>query len=76
MATRYWINPLLAVSPDYATTLQQYYDADITQLNFEDANGAAQMINGWVRDATRDNIKSIVQPGILNYYILKFCSDR
>lgn len=44
--------------------LRNYYGTDIQQLNFGNANVAANMINAWVREHTRNNIKSIIQPGI------------
>ncbi|XP_012225010.1 uncharacterized protein Spn27A [Linepithema humile] len=66
VATRLWINPILMASPNYITTLNNYYGADIERLNFANANNAANVINGWVREHTRDNIKSIIQPGTLS----------
>jgi len=64
VATRLWINPALAASNNYMTALKTYYGTDIQQLNFENTNNAANIINSWVRENTRNNIKTIIQPGI------------
>ncbi|XP_011685298.1 PREDICTED: heparin cofactor 2-like isoform X2 [Wasmannia auropunctata] len=66
VATRLWTNPSLAVSTNYMTALRNYYGADVQQLNFGNANDAANIINSWVRENTRNNIKSIIQPGTLS----------
>lgn len=64
VATRLWISPTFTASTNYLTALQSFYGTNIQQINFGDANNAASVINSWVRENTRDNIKSIVQPGI------------
>ncbi|XP_014481109.1 PREDICTED: uncharacterized protein LOC106747753 [Dinoponera quadriceps] len=66
VATSLWTNPNLSASEYYKTALQQHYDTNVQQLNFADANGAAQTINNWVRETTRNNINTIVQPGTLD----------
>ncbi|KYQ54644.1 Serpin B3, partial [Trachymyrmex zeteki] len=66
VATRLWINPALAASTNYITALNTYYGTDIQQLNFENTNDAANIINSWVRENTRNNIKTIIQPGTLS----------
>ncbi|KAL6427473.1 hypothetical protein ACFW04_008768 [Cataglyphis niger] len=65
VATRLWINPVLTISPNYMSALRNHYGTDIQHLNFRDANVAANTINVWVREHTRNNIKSIIQPGTL-----------
>ncbi|XP_032678780.1 uncharacterized protein LOC116847660 [Odontomachus brunneus] len=66
VATHLWANPTLLTSDNYAIALQRHYNTNIQQLNFADVNGATQTINNWVREATRNNINSIVQPGTLD----------
>ncbi|XP_012064085.1 PREDICTED: uncharacterized protein LOC105627412 [Atta cephalotes] len=66
VATRLWINPALAASNNYMTALKTYYGTDIQQLNFGNTNNAANIINSWVRENTRNNIKTIIQPGTLS----------
>ncbi|XP_011879335.1 PREDICTED: uncharacterized protein LOC105568344 [Vollenhovia emeryi] len=65
VATRLWINPTLAASANYMTALRNYYGTDIRQLNFNNPTDAAAIINSWVRENTRNNINSIIQPGTL-----------
>lgn len=55
--------------------LHNYYGTDIQQLNFGNANVAANMINAWVREHTRNNIKSIIQPGIYEI-LLKIAGEK
>jgi serine protease inhibitor len=45
------------------SALRNHYGTDIRQINFGNANDAADKINTWVREQTRNNINSIVQPG-------------
>jgi len=55
--------------------LNNFYGTDIRQLNFGNANNAANIINSWVREHTRDNIKSIIQPGTFNLSIRNSKND-
>ncbi|EFN65867.1 Plasminogen activator inhibitor 1 [Camponotus floridanus] len=66
VATRLWINPMIRTSPGYTSALYNNYGTDIQQLNFGDANVAANRINAWVRENTKNNIKSIIQPGTVS----------
>ncbi|KYM94473.1 Serpin B3, partial [Cyphomyrmex costatus] len=66
VATCLWINPALAASTNYMTALNTYYGTNIQKLNFGNTNHAANTINSWVRENTRNNIKTIIQPGTLS----------
>lgn len=48
---------------NYNTILQQYYGGDIQPVDFTNGYTAEETINNWVRAATRNNVKSILQPG-------------
>lgn len=71
MATCTWISPTITASENYINALQNHYGTDIRRINFENANDAANAINAWVREHTRNNIDSIVQPGINFNFIEK-----
>lgn len=47
----------------FLDTVRTYFDARVEGLDFSHAS-AADIINGWVREATHDRIEEIVQPPI------------
>jgi serine protease inhibitor len=55
-----WIRQGFPVLPTFLATLQQYFDAEARQLDF-DAPTAPATINAWVRRATRNRIDGIVE---------------
>ncbi|KAK2576905.1 hypothetical protein KPH14_005528 [Odynerus spinipes] len=64
VATRLWAKNTLRIMNNYSIILRQYYGGDIQSIDF--TNNAEQTINNWVRTTTRNNVKSIVEPGSLN----------
>ena len=62
VANALWIPQGRAFSPDFQRTCQQFYGADTTALDFG-SPGAADTINGWVKDHTQGKIDQIVSPG-------------
>lgn len=48
---------------NYDTILKRYYGGDIQSLEFTNGHNAEETINNWVRVATRNNVKSIINPG-------------
>jgi serpin B len=60
IANSIWYRQGLTVLQEFVTTNQQYYDARVSSLDFDDA-GAPGVINGWVSDKTQDKIKKIVE---------------
>jgi len=49
----------LEVLDDFISVNQDYYDAEVSPLDFNDP-GAVDVINGWVADNTNDKIKTII----------------
>ena len=61
-----------SVKPDFITTNQNYYDAEVEALNFTNSTATLDRINGWVKDKTRDKIEKIIEqlsPNAVMYLI-------
>ena len=53
--------------PEFLDRTQKYYGAGLQELDFVSATEKArQSINKWVEDKTKQKIKDLVKPGILN----------
>jgi serine protease inhibitor len=59
LANSIWPREGFTVEPDFITVNQEYYDAEVTVLDFGDPS-AAPTINNWVSEATNGKIESIV----------------
>jgi len=52
---------------EYLTLSEKYYRVTITPLNYRQAvEEARKIINQWVEEKTKDKIKNLIKPGILN----------
>ena len=58
-----WYRQGLPVRADFLERTRSYFDAEVSALDFAEP-GAADIINGWVRDATKGKIEAIVDPPI------------
>ena len=63
LATRLWTGRGVQVSTNYNSALENYYSGDIRAVNFAEPTNTATAINEWVRQATKNNIRSLVEPG-------------
>jgi len=63
IANSIWGRQGLSFNPEFLTTNQTYYKAEIKTLNFDDPN-AAKTINSWVSQKTKGKIPTIVSPPI------------
>jgi serpin B len=53
--------------PEFLVLARKEYGAELTNLEFgRDAEGGRQAINRWVEQATRDKIRDLISPGVLN----------
>nr|XP_014089238.1 serine protease inhibitor 42Dd [Bactrocera oleae]XP_014089240.1 serine protease inhibitor 42Dd [Bactrocera oleae] len=48
------------LKPDYQTDLKESYNAETENVNFEESENAASVINSWVEDKTAGKIKDLV----------------
>ncbi len=58
-ANSLWLAENFDVNPDFIANNQQFYGAEIGQINFEN-DGAVPLINNWVRENTNGKIESII----------------
>jgi serpin B len=63
LANSIWVRDGITPVPDFIALNQQYFDAQVAALDFDDP-GAAGTINAWVNEATRGRITEIVSPPI------------
>lgn len=53
--------------PEYIDLLKKYYGVSVTPLDYANAVEASRKtINKWVEDKTRDKIKELIKPGLLD----------
>ena len=60
VANSIWSRDGFTVTQSFIDTNRYYFDAEVRTLDFSDA-GAADVINSWVSEKTRDRIPSIVE---------------
>ena len=63
IANSVWHRQEVTVLPEFVQTVGEYFDADVTALDFSDP-AAADIMNAWVREATAGRIESIVDDPI------------
>ncbi len=63
IANSIWYRTGLAVKADFTALCQNKFDALVREMDFSSPE-AAEIINKWVADNTRDKIKSIIDPPI------------
>lgn len=54
------------VDKSYITSTQEYFLADPQGLDFSQAQEASHTINQWVEEQTKEKIKDLVKPDMLN----------
>ncbi|MCM8763136.1 MAG: serpin family protein [Candidatus Omnitrophica bacterium] len=53
--------------PEFLEITQRYYEAGFKEVDFKtDAEAVRQIINKWVEEKTKDKIKELIMPGLLN----------
>lgn len=66
------VNQKYSLLDSYQDTVRRYYQAGISNLDFNDMEGSAQIINQWASDHTNGMIKKIlerVDPDMFSYLI-------
>ncbi|MFC1711743.1 serpin family protein [Patescibacteria group bacterium] len=63
IANSIWLQTDALIEPDFMQTNQNYYQAQIEQLDFNSFNSASR-INSWVKDNTKGKIKRIVDSSL------------
>lgn len=63
IANSLWAREGVAFNEDFLARTSDYFGAEVTALSFDDPE-AADMINRWVKEQTRNKIAQIVEPPI------------
>lgn len=67
IANRIWIQDRLQVERDFSTITSRYYNAKAEGANFRIKPEEERVrINKWVEEQTRDRIKNLLKPGVIN----------
>lgn len=61
IANSIWLNEQFHFQQKFANKNEGYFNAEIQEINIQDAD-AAREINDWVKQATNDKIKEMVEP--------------
>lgn len=59
IANSLWANEQVTINPDFIQKNQQYYNAEISKLNFSDPASVGK-INNWVKNQTNGKISAII----------------
>jgi len=63
-ANALWVEKTYSLSPDYLSITSQYYDGNITNLDFKtDSENSRIIINDWIEGKTNDKIKDLIPSG-------------
>lgn len=63
VANSLWAREGVEFYKEFLNRNREYFNAEVAELDFDD-DAAADVINGWVKEKTRDKIDSIVNPPI------------
>ncbi|MBI2266364.1 MAG: serpin family protein [Armatimonadetes bacterium] len=66
VANRIWTQDGARVEEKFQKTVNDAYGAPAETLDFKDSQGATETINSWVAEKTKDKIKDLIPPGVLN----------
>ena len=65
LSNAFWYKKEQQVQPGYIATLKNRYGAEVSDLDFHNADHAAAVINGWCNEKTNGLIPSIVTPDLV-----------
>jgi len=65
-ANSLWPHQDFVFLESFLEIVRRDYQSDVFPVDFSDAEPARLQINGWVESKTRDKIKNLIQPGVLN----------
>ena len=66
VANRLWGQKGYPIAPEFLALTRQQYDAEMTLLDFAQAEAARQEINQWVENQTNDKIKDLIPSGAID----------
>ena len=65
-ANAFWVNVDYKFLDEYINLLKSYYIAEANKLDFSKNAEAAETINTWIEEQTKDKIKDMIKPEILS----------
>ncbi|MCS7066350.1 MAG: serpin family protein, partial [Fimbriimonadales bacterium] len=69
VANSLWVHQGFTLMPSFMQACQQHYEAAVDTVDFiQDREGAAQRINGWVKENTKGLIAELFKPNDFNNY--------
>ena len=65
-ANALWIKEELELLKEYIEIIQTYYGGEATNVDFNNAQGATDLINQWIENQTNNLIKDLIKPEYIN----------
>jgi serpin B len=69
-ANALWTRQNLQLIETYKDIITEYYNGEITEVDFNNPQKAAEIINQWIEDKTNGLIKDLITPEHINPYIM------
>ena len=66
IANKVFVNKNFSILRNFKEILRNSFHSNIQNMDFEDSKAAADTINDWVEDRTRDKIKDLIQPDMID----------
>jgi len=66
IANKVFVKKNFSILRNFQEILRNSFHSNIQSMNFEDSKAAADTINDWVEDRTRDKIKDLIQPDMIS----------
>jgi serpin B len=67
IANSLWPHKIYPILEEYINLVKKYYGVQITPLDYAaDTEAARRIINEWVEEKTKDKIRDMIAPGVLN----------
>jgi len=66
IANALWVQRDFALREEFLSLVRQHYGAGASPVDFRDAPAARDRINAWAAEATRDKIRDLIPPGLLD----------
>jgi len=72
IANSIWYRQEMTFEQSFIDVNQQYFDAVVKAVNFNDAETAAALMNAWVKDKTHGKISEIIKPEAIDWQTVMF----
>ena len=62
LANSIWCKDGFPIYDDFLNVNRDYFDAEVSNIDFSDPDAAAEIINSWVRENTNGKIEDLISP--------------